>query len=108
MTCFYHLTRSREEQQEQIGKISVGEPFFESDPLEMTEVVRQVKQPCLCFKILAAGRSCWTKHMVEKAFKAAFAKIKPTDGVIVGMFPVYSDEVYDNAHYTRKYGAVGQ
>jgi len=105
MTCFYYVTRPREEQEKLLGKVTVGEPFFKSDPEDMTKVLKQVKQPCLGFKILAAGRSCWSKYSVEKAFKFAFANIKPTDGVIVGLFPEFTDEVRADAGYTRKYGA---
>ncbi len=105
MTCFYYVTRPREEQEEKLGKVTIGEPFFESDPVDMTAVVRQVEKPCLGFKILAAGRSCWQARKVEGCFKFAFENIKPADGVIVGMFPVYHDEVSDNAGYTRKFGA---
>jgi len=105
MTCFYYVTRPREDQEKLLGKVTIGEPFFASDPVDMTKVVKQVKQPCLGFKILAAGRSCWSKYSVEKAFKFAFANIKPTDGVIVGLFPEFYDEVRADAGYTRKYGA---
>jgi hypothetical protein len=106
MTCFYYVTRPAEEQQQQFGKVVVGEPFFESDPTEMTAVVRQVSKPCLGFKILAAGRSCWSPPEVEQAFRTAFASIKPTDGVIVGMFPRYADEVAEDAALARKYGVL--
>jgi len=107
MTCFYYVTRPREEQQEQLGKVTIGEPFFASDPVDMTAVIRQVPKPCLGFKILAAGRSCWTKYSVEKAFRFAFENIKPTDGVIVGLFPRYYDEASDNVQHVAKYGVVG-
>ena len=106
MTCFYYVTRPREQQEEKLGKVTVGEPFFESDPVDMTAVARQVDQPCLGFKILAAGRSCWQPRKVEQCFQFAFENLKPIDGVIVGMFPVYRDEVADNAKYARKYGVV--
>ncbi len=106
MTCFYYVTRPREQQEEKLGKVTVGEPFFHSDPDDMTEVIRQVDKPCLGFKILAAGRVCWTKYSVEKAFRYAFENIKPTDGVIVGIFPKYYDETADNVKYVRKYGVV--
>lgn len=105
MTCFYYVTRPREEQEKQLGKVTVGEPFFASDPVDMTNVVKQVDKPCLGFKILAAGRSCWSKYSVEKAFKFAFENIKASDGVIVGLFPEFYDEVRADAGYTRKYGA---
>lgn len=107
MTCFYYVTRPREEQQTQLGKVTVGEPFFASDPVDMTNVIKTVEKPCLGFKILAAGRLCWSKHSVERAFRFAFENIKPTDGVIVGMYPRYHDEVHDDARYVAKYGVTG-
>jgi hypothetical protein len=106
MCCFYYVTRPREEQLEKLGKVAVYEPYYESDPDEMTAVMRQVSQPCLGFKILAAGRLAWTQKQVETCFRRAFERIKPTDGVIVGMFPVYFDEVAADAAYTRQYGQI--
>jgi hypothetical protein len=41
---------------------------------------------------------------VRAAFKFAFDNLKPTDGVIVGMFPWCFDEVSANAQYTRELG----
>ena len=38
------------------------------------------------------------------AFRFAFENIKPADGVIVGMFPWYFDEVTANSGYAREYG----
>jgi hypothetical protein len=104
MCCFYHLTRPREEMVRDIGKVPVGEPFFESDRDEMTAAMRAVGKPCLGFKILAAGQSCWSPNSTEAAFEWAFAHIKPTDGVIVGMYPCHSDEVGEDAGYARKHG----
>lgn len=106
MCCFYYVTRPREEMLKQLGKVPVDEPFFESDPEDMTAVMRSVEKPCLAFKILAAGRKCWSKAQVEDAFKYAFGKIKKNDAVIVGMYPRLTDEVSENANYTRKYGKV--
>jgi predicted aldo/keto reductase-like oxidoreductase len=106
MTCFYYLTRPVEEQRRQLGKVAVGEPFFDTDPADMTAVVRKVAKPCLGFKILAAGRACWSKPSVDEAFKYAFENIKPIDAVLVGMFPRYSDQVAENAALARKYGVI--
>ncbi|NMC21658.1 MAG: hypothetical protein GYA33_14705 [Thermogutta sp.] len=105
MTCMYKVTRPREEQLELLGRAIVGEPYLETDPVEMTAVVRTVPKPCLAFKILAAGRKCTGGKGVEEAFAFAFRNIKPGDGVIVGMFPVYSDQVAANAALARKYAA---
>jgi hypothetical protein len=104
MTCFYYVTRPVDEQKKLLGKSTVGEPFFESDPVDMTRVVRQVKQPCLGFKILAAGRVCTSRPSINRAFKFAFQNIKPIDGVIVGMYPRYSDEVGEDAECAREFG----
>lgn len=106
MTCFYNLTRTPEEMKKMpaVVTLQIGYPFFASDPVEMSKVVRQVKQPCLGFKILAAGRMCSSDQQVEAAFKFAFENIKPTDGVIVGMFPRYRDQINQNVQYTRQFG----
>jgi hypothetical protein len=106
MCAFYCLTRPREEMQAKLGMVPVGEPMFESDRTEMTAMIRQVAKPCMGFKILAAGRYCWNQKEVAEQFQYAFANIKPIDGLIVGMFPRYFDQVRDNAGHARKYGTV--
>jgi hypothetical protein len=106
MCCFYYVSRTKEEQQKLLGKVTVYEPYFESDPLDMTKVIREVKKPCLGFKILCAGRVCWSKPAINRAFKFAFSNIKASDGVIVGMFPRYSDEVSEDAECAKTFGAI--
>lgn len=108
MTCFYFLTRaSVPGAMEKIPPLQTLEfvyPFLKDDPKVMTQVIRQVKQPCLAFKILGAGRLCSSQETVKAAFKFAFDNIKPTDGVIVGMYPRFFDEIHANAEYTRQLG----
>ena len=104
MTCFYFLTRTIVHKDTEIPMLDFGLPFFKDDPKAMTQVVRQVKQPCLGFKILGSGRHCSNQQTVRAAFKFAFENIKPTDGVIVGMFPWFFDEVSANAQFTRELG----
>lgn len=110
MTCLYFLTRaSVPETQPAVAALptlDIGYPFFKNDPQVMTEVVRQVPQPCLAFKILAAGRMCNSEDQVRKAFAFAFEHIKPIDGVIVGMYPRFFDEIHANAEYTRQYAVA--
>jgi hypothetical protein len=108
MACFYYITRTPEETQAMppIVTEQVGRPFFASDPATMCQVLRQVDQPCLGFKILAAGRKCYKKESVEAAFKFAFEHLKPTDGVIVGMYPRYQAQIQENAQYTRQFAVV--
>jgi hypothetical protein len=104
MTCFYFLTRTKQETE--LPTLDIAYPFFKEDPKVMTRVIRQVKQPCLGFKILGAGRLCSDQQSVRNAFKFAFEQIKPTDGVIVGMFPWAFDEVSANARLVREMGGV--
>ncbi len=103
MTCFYFLTRKLGNAE--IPTLDIAYPFFKDDPRVMTQVIRQIKQPCLGFKILGAGRLCSSQEAVRSAFKFAFDNIKPTDGVIVGMFPWAFDEVSANAQFTRELGS---
>jgi len=104
MTCFYFLTRKMVKKDTEIPMLDFGLPFFRDDPKAMTQVVRQVKQPCFGFKILGSGRLCSNQQTVRAAFRFAFENIKPTDGVIVGMFPWFFDEVGANAQFTRELG----
>ncbi len=104
MTCVYRVTRNHAEARKVLGdEIPLGEIYLPGDPARMCKVVRQVKRPCLAFKILAAGRRCNRPQDVEAAFRFAFGHIKPTDAVIVGMFPRFRDQPAENATLTRKY-----
>jgi hypothetical protein len=109
MTCFYFLTRKTfKKTGDSIPEpdlLHVGHyPFYRNDPNVMTRVIQQVDKPCLGFKILGGGRKCANQEMVRDAFRFAFENIKPTDGVIVGMFPKYFDEIGANSEYTRDLG----
>jgi len=105
MTCFYRLTRTPEEFRKEFGLVPVGETYVASDPERMCQVIRQVKKPCLAFKILAAGRRCGSPKIVREAFEFAFKNIKPTDGVIVGMVPRFTDQIGENTQTVREIGA---
>ena len=106
MTCFYYVTRPQEEIRARLGDEIVGEPFLSGDPKRMTARVRQVKKPCLGFKILGAGRLCGNPQAVEQAFAFAYSSIKPSDAVIVGLFPILKDEIKEDCELAHKYGKV--
>jgi hypothetical protein len=105
-TCLYYVTRPHDEIRAKLGSAPLGESFLDSDRDTMLGVIRQVKKPCLAFKILAAGRLCETDEGVEDAFQYTLSRIKKTDGIIVGMWPKYKDEIGQNVGFLRKYGAV--
>lgn len=109
MACVYERHRSREELLKLLGHVPIPVPevYLESDPLRMCEVIRRTSKTCLAFKILAAGRLCESPEQVEAAFKFTFESIKPTDAVIVGIYPEYSDQVAEDSALTIKYGGPG-
>ena len=68
----------------------------------MYQTIRQTPKPCLAFKILGAARRCDDQNMVRAAFYEAFENIKPTDAVVVGVYPKGEDHVALDAQYTRE------
>jgi len=105
MACLYERHRGEAALKEYLGHvpIPVGEVYLADDPARMYRAIRQTKRPCLAFKILAAGRLSDRREWVEQAFRDAFASIKPTDGVIVGIYDRYSDQPGECAKLVRKY-----
>ena len=105
MGSFYKYNRTKSEWKETLGgRLTVGETYVADDPARMCQALRQSKKPCLGFKILAAGRID-SPEGIDAAFRFAFANIKSRDGVVVGMFPKFSDQVAENAERVRKFGA---
>ncbi|HAX42696.1 MAG TPA: hypothetical protein PLF84_17455 [Bryobacteraceae bacterium] len=102
MASFHQLTRNAEETRKLTGEMGIGTSFLEGDPARMCKVIRAVKRPCLAFKILAAGRVAEKRGGLEEAFRFAFENIKPTDAVIVGVYPRFKDEVAENAAIVRR------
>jgi hypothetical protein len=106
MTCVYERHRSADDLRKLLGHvpIPVKEVYLEEDPPRMYKMIKATKKTCFAFKILAAGRLCRKKKDVAKAFEATFKNIKPSDGVIVGMFPRWSDQIKENAGLVRRFG----
>lgn len=108
MCCVYERHRTAEELQKLLGAvpIPVGEVYLQSDPPRMFKAMRQTKRPCLAFKILAAGRLSERREWVENAFKQTFAGIKPTDGVIIGIYDKFTDQPAEDAGFAKRFGSV--
>ncbi len=104
MTCCYQVSRPPEEVRKITTELPLpaGEVYLEGDPARMFSVVRQTKKTCLAFKILAAGRRVSSPTQVDQAFQSTLDSIKPQDGVIVGMFPRFKDEVKENCDRVRR------
>lgn len=106
MTCVYQRNRGEAELKQLLGRvpIPVREVYLKEDPPRMFQTIRATARPCLAFKILAAGRVCDDKAGVEQAFRETFQGIKPTDGVIVGIYDRYSDQPGEDAELARRFG----
>jgi hypothetical protein len=103
MCCLYYLTRPRDELQKLLGaEVPLGEIYLPGDPASMFKVIRSTRKPCLAYKILAAGRRVDSPAQVRQCFETAFANIKPTDAVIVGMWQQFGDQVGENAKTVRE------
>jgi hypothetical protein len=98
----YFQTRTPEEYQAILGSnLPLGEIYLLTDPPRMMQAIRSTKKPCLAYKILAAGRRVGNPANVKHCFEQAFAGIKPTDAVLVGMYQQFGDQVAENAATVR-------
>lgn len=103
MCCLYYLTRPGAEYQQLLGPdLPLGEIYLPSDPPRMFQVIRKTAKPCLAYKVLAAGRKVESPSQVREAFETAFAQVKPTDAIIVGMWQQFGDQVGENAALVRQ------
>ncbi len=105
LASFYRASQKlRDKWNDLLEHKPLHEMYLEGIPDLMCPVIRQVKKPVLAYKILAAGRLADRSPEIEKAFKYAFQNIKAEDGVIVGMFPKFRDQVTESARLTIQYG----
>jgi hypothetical protein len=106
MASFYRASRKlRDQWNSALNHKPLHEMYLEGIPDLMCPVIRQVEKPVLAYKILAAGRLADRSKEIEQAFEYAFQNIKPSDGVIVGMFPKLRDQVTESARLTIQYGS---
>lgn len=101
MCCFYNLARSYKSAPAADQDAYARDKFPADDPDVMTSLIRRVDKPCIGFKIMAASRNCGTYQTTEEAFRYAFANIKPTDTVNVGMFQKHKNQVEENTRMVR-------
>ena len=102
MGCFYNLARQYKCAPATDQDAYARDQFPADDPARMTRTLRAVKKPCLGFKILAASRNCATEATTQAAFEFAFANLKPTDAVVVGMFQKHKNQVAENVGFARE------
>lgn len=96
MTCVYNLSRTRAEIEQLAGGRVEGEYFHHPDRERMLQRVRQTAKPCLIFKVYGASRLCGSRQEMLEALRLVFRYAKPTDCVVIGMFPKYKEQVREN------------
>jgi hypothetical protein len=102
MTCLYNLSRSKEEEEKLASGPFEGELFWDPDRERMLKRVRATDKTCLIFKVYGASRHCGSELQMEKALRLVRDYAKPSDCLIIGMFPKYSEQVMQNAELVRK------
>jgi len=102
MTCVYNLSRTREEA-ERVAVLRVeSELFWDPDREKMLARVRQTSKPCLVFKVYGAGRKCGSATEMAEALGLAFRHAKPSDAVVIGMFPKRKEQVRENCRLVAR------
>jgi hypothetical protein len=102
MCCFYNLARGYKSAPAVDRDAYAREQYQAGDPARMIATIRQTPKPCLGFKIMAATRNATSPEAVKRVFADAFASIKPTDAVVVGMFQEHRNQAAENAGYVRE------
>ena len=103
MTSVYRVSRKYRESALVSGRdTSAEECYDDADRERMLDTIAACPKPCLAFKVLAASRKTQMPEMVRETFRHIFARIKPTDAVVVGMFPKHRNQVAENAAVVRE------
>jgi hypothetical protein len=79
------------------------EIYLPSELPKMCDTISKTSKPCLAFKLFAGGRTCSSSEEVSGIFEYVLGHIKPEDGVVVGMYPRFSDEIAENVELVKKF-----
>jgi hypothetical protein len=102
MTCVYNLSRTKAEVSRVAGRPVEGEFFHDPDRELMLQRVRRTSKQCLIFKIYGASRHCDSEERMRAAMQLAVRSAKPSDCIVVGMFPKRSEQVSQNCRLLRE------
>ena len=109
MTCVYNYQNQRKGQQ---SSFFTNKPkyvvFYPEDPPRMYKVIRQIKKPCIAFKIFAGGQVFNNKTpeeipgVLESVYTTVYENIKPNDIACIGVYQKYKDQLKENADAVKK------
>ena len=89
MACVYNMSRA-------------GDVFVDADREQMLARVKRTARQCLIFKVYAAGRQCDSPERRRQALELVFRYAKPSDAVVIGMYPKHSEQVRENCRLVRE------
>jgi hypothetical protein len=100
MVCMYDLSKQARHSPI-VGGRFFEETFDHADRERAFAFVRATTRPCVVFKALACGRLAQTPEQAQATLAEVYRRIKPTDGVCVGMWNKLRNEVAENAASAR-------
>lgn len=107
MTCIFNLSRTPAEASKLAGREVKGEFFRDDDRVEMLTRVRQTAKQCLIFKVYGATRHCDSPARRAAAVQLAARYAKPSDCMVIGMFPKETEQVRENCRLVTQALASG-
>ena len=109
MTCLYNYQNQRKGEQ---SSFFTNKPkyvvFYPEDPPKMYEAIKQVKKPCVAFKIFAGGQVFNGKTpeeipgVLENVYTNVFENIKPGDVACIGVYQKFKDQIKENVEIANK------
>ncbi len=85
-----------------VFRIVDGDTFRDEDREKMLARVSRMSKPCLIFKVYGATRHSATPEAKRAALDLAFRYAKPSDAVVIGMFPKREEQVRENCRLVRE------
>jgi len=98
---FYNLAKQHKRVAAVEGLDASVEVYDPADREAMCRAIRATARPCLAFKVLAAGRNSGSPESLRAAFEFAYANIKLTDAVVVGVCQKDRDELAEDVAIVR-------
>lgn len=102
MACLYNLSKGRKRVAAVEGLDASVEVYDPADREAMLAAVAATKRPCIVFKVLGAGRNAGSRADLRAAFEHAYARIKPTDAAVIGVFQKDGDELGEDVAIVRE------
>jgi len=103
MACLYNLSRTPRESSLVNPEARSSEQFLDDDRHVMLAAIRATPRPVLAFKVLGASRLAGSASAVRQAIWEALGGIKPSDGIVVGVFTKYGDQIAQNARMVMEW-----